>query len=96
MRLNFYTIDGKHRWGILPVYYVRVTFKNGHSEVYRLSEFSMKGDTFSWVRAPGQGPFRFNLSDVVSIHAYKTRWRIGMSPLLEENYREPQRRSRYA
>lgn len=89
MRLNFYTIDGMHRWGILPVYHVRISFKNGHSEVFRLSEYSMRGDTFKWVRAPGQGGFRFSLDNVVSIHTFKTTWRIGKSELLEENYRNP-------
>ncbi|MDX0267668.1 hypothetical protein GOC13_07475 [Sinorhizobium meliloti] len=88
MTPNFYSIDGKHRWGLLPVHHVRISFRNGHSEVLRLSEYSLHGRTLRWVRAPGQGGFHFNMEDVVSIHSVRRTWRLGKTTLLEENYRK--------
>lgn len=93
MFLNFYTFDGKHRWGILPVHHVRLSFRNGHSETLRLSEYSLKGRTLRWVRAPGQGNFHFDMNDVVSLNVVKKTWRLGKTGLLDENARDAKRKA---
>lgn len=93
MPVNFYTIDGTKRWGLLPVHHVRVSFRNGHSEVLRLSEYSLHGGTLRWVRAPRQGGFSFAMGDVVSIHCFKKTWRRGTTGLLDENYRHAKRKA---
>lgn len=88
MTMNFFTLSGKRRWGILPVYHVRLSFANGHAETIRLAEWEIKNGAMSWVRAPGQGYFRFNLENVMSMHVIKQTWRLGITDVLKSSWRK--------
>jgi hypothetical protein len=88
MKLNFFTRSGKRRWGILPVYHMRLSFRNGHAETIRLSEWEIKNGSMGWVRAPGQGFFKFSLDDVISINVIRQTWRFGISSILQSSWRK--------
>jgi hypothetical protein len=90
--MNFYTLNGRSRWGILPVFHLRLTFKNGAQEVMRVYDFQREGQTAKWIKAKGQGFFTFDLSNVIAINNFKTTYRLGIAKELPDRWRENKRR----
>jgi hypothetical protein len=92
--LNFFTLHGRHRWGLVPTFHLRFSFKGGNQEVIRVYSYDISLRKMSWVPAKGQGVFLCDLDNVEAVHCFRTTYRLGINPLPEDGWRENKRRNR--
>lgn len=88
MTMNFFTPSGKRRWGILPILHIRFSFNNGHVETVRLYDFKIEDGVMSWVRAPGQGVFKFPIDVLTTWAVIGKTYRLGIMDVFKSKWRK--------